>query len=163
MTVEPYAITDLAARYAILPLGSLLVTAVAVAGIALRKRHGGVAFSAALAVAFTLLFDALGAGYGAFSLVVPASILVLGVRFWPDGRAGLAKRLAFTFASAAIVLVATFYGLAKEECIHRMNGACDEPFFFWGTAVCCSFPIGVLVAGLLTKIESKGIHAAHGT
>ncbi len=153
----PYTIVDLVARYAILPLGSLLVTAVAITGMALRRRQVGMAISALLAIAFTLTFDALGAGYGAFSLVIPIPILVIGMHFWPDDRPGLARRLAVTLASSSIVLVATFYGLAKEECIHRMNGACDEPFFYWGTAVCCSFPIGVLVAGLLTKIAAKRV------
>jgi len=149
--MEPYAISDLVARYAVLPLGSLLVTASAIAGVALRKRHAGLAIAMVLAVACTLIFDALGAVYGAFSLVVPVAILVLGIHFWPEGRLGLTGRLALALVSSSFVLVATFYGLVKEECIHRMSGACDEPFFYWGTAVCCSFPVGVLISGLLAK------------
>src|SRR3954452_23536066 len=98
--MEPYTVSDLVARYAVLPLGSLLVTVAAVAGMALRKRHAGAAIAMVLAIAFTLIFDALGGAYGAFSLVVPTSILVLGMHFWPDGRPGLTRRLAFALISS---------------------------------------------------------------
>ena len=109
------------------------------------------AISTVLVIAVTVAFDVLGAGYGAFSLLIPSAILLLGTRYWPDGRTGLARRLALAFGVGSAILVVTFYGLTREECMHRMNGACDEPFFYWGTAVCCSWPVGVLVAGLLTR------------
>ena len=94
--------------------------------------------------------------YGGF---VPAGILVVGILMWlsPSRPASAAKALARSAACGLLPCAASFYAFIATDCINTSNGGCDEPFYLLAAVVTSSWPLGVVVAALISRGPNKSL------
>jgi hypothetical protein len=142
-----------------LPVMSLIVSMLLLLLAKLGKKALAVAGCAAApfvmgGFAWYREWDTLVVPSAVFLGLIPGVVLAVGIHLWcaPDRPRSAVRALATAASVGLVPCVATFYAFVATDCIFKPNGGCDDPLFIWGTAVATSWPLGVVISAMLTKV-----------